>query len=111
VAVFSPDLHVFLPLGLQHGNLGQLVVKNMIQPGRTCYNTAQALGWALDVAHALEYLHMRSPAVLHRDVKSANIMMTDDEGSMVAKLSDFGLHVVSAQWEASCTAAGVKRML
>lgn len=82
---------------MQHGNLGQRVVQNMIHPGRTCYTNAQALGWALDVARALEYLHMRSPAVLHRDVKSANIMITDNEGSMVAKLSDFGLHVVSGR--------------
>lgn len=82
-------------LALQHGNLGQRVVDNMIHPGRTSYTAAQALGWALDVASALEYLHMRSPAVLHRDVKSANIMLTDEDGVMVAKLSDFGLHVVS----------------
>lgn len=67
----------------------------MIHPGRTSYSNAQALGWALDVAQALEYLHMRCPAVLHRDVKSANIMLADEGGSMVAKLSDFGLHVVS----------------
>jgi Ser/Thr protein kinase RdoA (MazF antagonist) len=66
---------------------------------------SQALGWALDVATALEYLHMLSPSVLHRDVKSANIMLTEDEeGVMVAKLSDFGLHVVSVVLGGGATA-------
>jgi len=67
----------------------------MIQPGSKQYSNAQAIQWALDVAGALEYLHMRTPAVLHRDVKSANIMLTSEDGCLVAKLSDFGLHVVS----------------
>lgn len=81
---------------IQHGNLGQRVAQQMTQPGRVSYSYASALGWALDIASALEYLHMRSPAVLHRDVKSANIMLADEQGAVVAKLADFGLHVVSA---------------
>ena len=41
---------------------------------------------ALEVAQALEYLHSRG--VLHRDVKAANVLLTD---SSHAKLADFGI--------------------
>lgn len=82
---------------MQNGNVTQRVVRQMTAPTTKQYSSTQALSWALDVAQALEYLHLRSPAVLHRDVKSANIMLTKEEGSLVAKLSDFGLHVVSRQ--------------
>jgi serine/threonine protein kinase len=70
------------------------VSASMISPGRQVYSNAQALGWALDVASALQYLHCRSPAVLHRDVKLSNVLLAKEEGGYVAKLSDFGLHVV-----------------
>ncbi|KAK4776693.1 hypothetical protein SAY86_005381 [Trapa natans] len=45
---------------------------------------------ALHVARALEFLHQRSeaPPVIHRDVKSANVLFDKDWN---AKLSDFGL--------------------
>jgi len=69
----------------------------MANPGSKLYSKGQALRWALDIASALEYLHMRTPAVFHRDVKLSNILCVRDEcGQSVAKLSDFGLHVVSA---------------
>jgi len=81
----------------QDGTLSQKVSRQMANPGRKTYSNAQAIRWALDVATALEYLHMRSPAIFHRDVKLTNILCTKDEcGQSVAKLSDFGLHVVSA---------------
>jgi serine/threonine-protein kinase TNNI3K len=43
---------------------------------------------ALHVAHALTYLHSLQPMVLHRDLKSRNILVTHE---MVAKLTDFGV--------------------
>jgi serine/threonine protein kinase len=67
----------------------------MISPVRKVYSTAQALGWALDLASALEYLHGRSPMVLHRDVKLSNVVLVEEEGGLVAKLADMGLHTVS----------------
>lgn len=65
----------------------------MIATGRT-YSDADALGWGLDLARALAYLHGRSPQVLHRDVKLSNLLLVKEGSSWVAKLADFGLHKV-----------------
>ncbi|KAL7690837.1 putative protein kinase [Plasmopara halstedii] len=43
---------------------------------------------AIDIAEALAYMHSRSPKIIHRDLKSRNVLLNSD---MVAKLSDFGL--------------------
>lgn len=60
------------------------------------YSNTQALHWALDIAHALEYLHSHSPAIIHRDVKLSNMLcVRTEDGQVVAKLSDFGLLRVS----------------
>ncbi|KAJ0395701.1 hypothetical protein P43SY_005131 [Pythium insidiosum] len=42
---------------------------------------------ALHVAHALTYLHSLQPTVLHRDLKSKNVLLTE---TLDAKLTDFG---------------------
>lgn len=43
---------------------------------------------AMHVAQALEYLHSRTPAVVHRDLKAKNVLLNVE---MEAKLSDFGI--------------------
>ncbi|KAE9353575.1 hypothetical protein PR003_g3791 [Phytophthora rubi] len=43
---------------------------------------------ALHVAHSLTYLHTLDPQVLHRDLKSKNILLTENRE---AKITDFGV--------------------
>jgi len=59
------------------------------------HKNADLLSWARDkihvaigVAQALEYLHARSPPLIHRDLKSNNILLTD---KLEPKLIDFGV--------------------
>jgi len=57
-------------------------------------HTPQLLFWArklsllADTARGMVYLHNQQPLILHRDLKSANILVTKD---WRAKLTDFGL--------------------
>ncbi|RHY29908.1 hypothetical protein DYB32_008812, partial [Aphanomyces invadans] len=48
----------------------------------------QKVNIAIDVAQALAYLHGLTPKLIHRDLKSKNVLLTSN---MIAKLSDFGL--------------------
>jgi Cys-rich protein (TIGR01571 family) len=48
---------------------------------------ATKLRIAMEVAHALTYMHSLSPVVLHRDLKSRNVLLTS---RLEAKLTDFG---------------------
>lgn len=49
---------------------------------------ATVLGWVVQLADILTYLHSRQPMVLHRDIKPANIKLTPENR---LKLVDFGL--------------------
>ncbi|XP_024385907.1 uncharacterized protein [Physcomitrium patens] len=74
------------------GSLDQyLHIKSKLEPG----NGGMVLSWkarmqcAAEVAQGLEYLHSHaSPSLVHRDVKSGNILFDEE---MHAKLADFGL--------------------
>jgi len=45
------------------------------------------LGFARDIAAGMRFLHNRQPPMLHRDLKSENVLLDD---RWVAKVSDFG---------------------
>lgn len=46
------------------------------------------VGMGVDVACGLAFLHQQSPAVLHLDIKSPNLLV---DNQMRVKLADFGL--------------------
>ncbi|KAJ3100382.1 hypothetical protein HDU97_002257 [Phlyctochytrium planicorne] len=50
----------------------------------------EKITWALDIAFGLQYLHELQPPIIHRDLKSPNILMSVEKGSLCAKVSDFG---------------------
>ncbi|CAI5741680.1 unnamed protein product [Hyaloperonospora brassicae] len=59
------------------------------------HKNADLLSWARDkiqmavaIAQALQYLHGRLPAIIHRDLKCNNILLTDN---LEPKLIDFGV--------------------
>jgi len=43
---------------------------------------------AVQVAQALEFLHSRNPPIVHRDIKSHNVLIDENDG---CKICDFGL--------------------
>eukprot|EP00727_Mastigamoeba_balamuthi_P004719 m51a1_g14245 Plasma Membrane Syntaxin D (1175) ;mRNA; f:247478-252218 len=55
-------------------------------------STALKLRILGDVAAGMAYLHGSSPPIIHRDLKSSNILLSE---SMQAKVSDFGLTVIA----------------
>ncbi|KAG8055046.1 hypothetical protein GUJ93_ZPchr0001g31177 [Zizania palustris] len=70
---------------MPRGNLHQV-----LRGGQECsLSWEERLHIALDAAQGLEYLHeLCTPAIVHRDVKSANILLDEN---LVAMISDFGL--------------------
>ncbi|XP_075510994.1 protein kinase STUNTED-like [Primulina tabacum] len=62
----------------------------------------KSFGWkerykvALGVAEALDHLHNKAEPIIHRDVKSSNILLSDD---FKPQLADFGL----STWASSCS--------
>ena len=45
---------------------------------------------ALDVTRALNYLHLNSPPIIHRDISSANVLLWRRDNQWRAKVSDYG---------------------
>lgn len=71
---------------MENGDLRSYLVKNAEDFGGVW--TAEKLNIAINVADALVYLHSFSPPLVHRDLKSRNVLLDKD---MEAKLSDFGI--------------------
>lgn len=52
---------------------------------------AKKLSICMDVADGMQYLHNRSPPIIHRDLKSHNIFISEPSpGHFVAKIGDWG---------------------
>jgi hypothetical protein len=81
---FEWDERVYLVMDYVDGENLEQFLRRMGRP----LPEEQALRWMLPVCDALQYLHTRTPPLLHRDVKPANIIVTPG-GHPV--LVDFGI--------------------
>eukprot|EP00403_Amphidinium_massartii_P026578 CAMPEP_0178396814 /NCGR_PEP_ID=MMETSP0689_2-20121128/13920_1 /TAXON_ID=160604 /ORGANISM="Amphidinium massartii, Strain CS-259" /LENGTH=297 /DNA_ID=CAMNT_0020017495 /DNA_START=1 /DNA_END=891 /DNA_ORIENTATION=- len=73
------------------GNLFQLL--HMKPDVALCWG--QSFKMCRDVANAMDYLHSFSPKIIHRDLKSLNLLLAQEVGSFkdvpLLKVSDFGM--------------------
>ncbi|KAE8720122.1 Kinase superfamily protein isoform 2 [Hibiscus syriacus] len=67
--------------------LGGTLRKYLLNMRPKCLDMQVAIGFALDIARAMECLH--SHGIIHRDLKPENLILT--EGHKTVKLADFGL--------------------
>jgi len=81
---FESNGRFYLVMQLIEGKTLQQLLKLQ---GRPC-SEQEVLIWLLPIMHVLNELHSRNPAVIHRDIKPGNIILTPDQ---TAVLVDFGL--------------------
>lgn len=77
--------HILIYEFMSNGNLASLLYGD----NKRSLTWQERLQIAHDISHGIEYLHEGAvPPVIHRDLKSANILL---DHSMRAKVADFGL--------------------
>jgi len=81
---FEANGRFYLVMQLIEGqNLQQLLETR----GRSC-SQQEVIAWLLPIMQVLQELHSRTPAIIHRDIKPGNIILTPDQAAV---LVDFGL--------------------
>lgn len=82
-AVYSPERLAIVTEYLPRGSLFITLHKN-----KQALDLRRRLRMALDVVRGMNYLHRRNPPIIHRDLKSSNLLV---DKSWTVKVGDFGL--------------------
>ncbi|RWR80771.1 serine/threonine-protein kinase EDR1 isoform X1 [Cinnamomum micranthum f. kanehirae] len=82
-AVYSPDRLAIVTEFLPRGSLFRTLHRN-----NQTLDLRRRLRMALDVARGMNYLHCRNPPIVHRDLKSSNLLVAKN---WTVKVGDFGL--------------------
>ncbi|XP_061990276.1 uncharacterized protein LOC133708770 [Rosa rugosa] len=82
-AVTSPQRLCIVTEFLPRGSLFQLLQKN-----KSKLDWRRRVQMALDIARGMNYLHHFSPPIIHRDLKSSNLLV---DKNWTVKVGDFGL--------------------
>lgn len=81
---FGANGRFYLVMQLIEGQNLQQMLKTR---GSPC-SQQEVLAWLLPIMQVLQELHSRTPAIIHRDIKPGNIILTPDQTAIVV---DFGL--------------------
>ncbi|XP_077248562.1 uncharacterized protein LOC143888126 isoform X2 [Tasmannia lanceolata] len=82
-AVYSPKRLAIVTEFLPRGSLFRILHKS-----NQALDLMRRLRMALDVARGMNYLHHRKPPIIHRDLKSSNLLV---DKNWTVKVGDFGL--------------------
>ncbi|MCL7033660.1 hypothetical protein MKW94_027581 [Papaver nudicaule] len=82
-AVYSPERLAIVTEFLPRGSLFKTLHKN-----KEALDIRRRLRMALDVVRGMNYLHHRNPPIVHRDLKSTNLLV---DKNWTVKVGDFGL--------------------
>ena len=82
IDVIDTEDSLLIVMDYIHGKTLEKVVKESGVPSQI-----QVIDWAIQLCDVLDYLHSRKPAIIYRDMKPSNIILTP-EGRLV--LIDFG---------------------
>jgi serine/threonine protein kinase len=89
-AVFNPQLAIVTEFCS-----GDTLFRLLHQEKQVQLSWKQKLKMCRDVAHGMTYLHESEPPILHRDLKSLNLLLTDKVASatdgITVKITDFGV--------------------
>ncbi|CAM9271886.1 unnamed protein product, partial [Sphacelaria rigidula] len=69
--------------------LCEMSLFHLLHQCRRCIATKARVRMALDISRSMAYLHSRDPPIIHRDLKSLNLLLASD--NVTVKLCDFGL--------------------
>ncbi|XP_020531419.1 serine/threonine-protein kinase EDR1 isoform X2 [Amborella trichopoda] len=82
-AVYAPNRLAIVTEFMPRGSLFRTLHKNT-----QALDLKRRLRMALDVARGMNYLHHRNPPIIHRDLKSSNLLV---DKNWTVKVGDFGL--------------------
>eukprot|EP00013_Stygamoeba_regulata_P025087 CAMPEP_0177645050 /NCGR_PEP_ID=MMETSP0447-20121125/9037_1 /TAXON_ID=0 /ORGANISM="Stygamoeba regulata, Strain BSH-02190019" /LENGTH=607 /DNA_ID=CAMNT_0019147497 /DNA_START=249 /DNA_END=2072 /DNA_ORIENTATION=+ len=94
--IFNPNINLFMGACLEPGNImivTELMDGNVEQllRSRVPLSLTTCMKMARDAAKGMAWLHGAEPKIIHRDLKSSNLLYTENEGNYVIKVCDFGL--------------------
>jgi serine/threonine protein kinase len=87
-AILEEDLFCIVTEFMNSGNLWDYIHNKNFQ-----FTETMILKVSMDITSAMEYLHHLKPMIIHRDLKSPNILCNrfDNQSMFSCKVADFGL--------------------